>query len=160
MSGTAHCEVYEAFLAVKNLKIGITYNEKVNLMVFAGEDFPLPTGENRKIIFQEGDNKINDVSKKLSEWNRNKYLKAMEENKYRGVVHQAFIRQPLSNFMMANHKAPFNDSLFRFIVKARNQALMTPFMRRVLFRTGDGICRICNRDRQDTTYHMLKNAVK
>jgi hypothetical protein len=31
---------------VKNLKIGITYNEKVNLMVFAGEDYPLPTGEN------------------------------------------------------------------------------------------------------------------
>jgi hypothetical protein len=41
--------------------------------------------------------------------------------------------------MMANHKAPFNDSLFRIVVKARNQALMTPFMPRVLFRTGDGI---------------------
>jgi hypothetical protein len=38
MSGAAHCEVYEPFLAVKNLKVGITYNEKVNLMVFAGED--------------------------------------------------------------------------------------------------------------------------
>jgi hypothetical protein len=36
--------------------------------------------------------------------------------------------------MMANHKAPFNNSLFRFIVKARNQALMTPFMQRELFK--------------------------
>jgi hypothetical protein len=32
---------------------------------------------------------------------------------------------------------------------------MTPFMRRLLFRKGDGICIICNKDRQDTTYHML-----
>jgi hypothetical protein len=70
MSGAAHCEVYEAFLAVKNLNIGITDNEKVNLMVFTGENLPLPTGENRKIIFQEGDNKINEMSKRLSEWNR------------------------------------------------------------------------------------------
>jgi hypothetical protein len=77
------------------------------------------------------------MPKRLSEWNRFKYLKAMEDNKYRGVVHQALLKQSLSNFMMANHKAPFNDSLFRFVVKARNQALMTPFMRRVLFRTGD-----------------------
>jgi hypothetical protein len=49
----------------------------------------------------------------------------MEDNKYRGVVRQALIKQSLSNFMMANHKAPFNDSLFRFVVTARNQALMT-----------------------------------
>jgi hypothetical protein len=76
-------------------------------------------------------------------------------NKYRGVVYRALQDQPLNNFMLANHKAPFNDSLFRFKVKARNQALMTPFMRRLLFRKGEGICRICNKDRQNTIYHML-----
>jgi hypothetical protein len=63
------------------LKIGITYNEKVNLMVFTGEDLPLPTGENRKIIFLEGENTINEMSKRLSEWNIFKYIKAMEDSK-------------------------------------------------------------------------------
>jgi hypothetical protein len=33
-------------------------------MVFAGEDLLLPSGQNRKIIFLEGDNKINEMSKK------------------------------------------------------------------------------------------------
>jgi hypothetical protein len=33
MSGPTHCEVYEAFLAVKNLKVGITYDKKVNLRI-------------------------------------------------------------------------------------------------------------------------------
>jgi hypothetical protein len=37
---------------------------------------------------------------------------------------------------------------------------MTPFMLRVLFRIGDGICRICNRKRQDTIYHMLNARCK
>jgi hypothetical protein len=139
MSGAAHCEVFEAFRAVKNLKVGITYNEKVNLVVFAGEDIPLPTGQNRKIIFQEGVNKVNEMSKRLSEFIRFKYLQLLERNKYRGVVHQALIKPPLSSLMMANRKAFFNDFIFRYVVKARNQALMTPFMLRVLFRIGDGI---------------------
>jgi hypothetical protein len=62
--------------------------------------------------------------------------------------------------MLANQKAPYDDSLFRFTVKARNQALMAPFMRRLIFRQGNGICKICNRDRQDTTYHMLNACSK
>jgi hypothetical protein len=78
-----------------------------------------------------------------------------KENNYRGAVYRALEDQPLSNVMLANHKAPFNNSLFRFIVKARNQPLLTPFMKRVIFKQGDGLCRICNRDRQDTVYHML-----
>jgi hypothetical protein len=32
---------------------------------------------------------------------------------------------------------------------------MTPFMRRLIFKQGNGICRICNKNRQDTTYQML-----
>jgi hypothetical protein len=57
--------------------------------------------------------------------------------------------------MLANFKAQFNNGLFRFTVKARNQALVTPFMKHLLFHEGNGICRICSRDRQDTIYHIL-----
>jgi hypothetical protein len=57
----------------------------------------------------------------------------MQQNKYRGVVQQTLIDQPISNFMNANCKAPFSDALFRFTVKARNQCLMTNFMRKLIF---------------------------
>jgi hypothetical protein len=49
---------------------------------------------------------------------------------------------------------------FRFKVKSRNQALMTPFMPKIIFNQGKGICRLCNKDRQDTTYHMLSACYK
>jgi hypothetical protein len=39
MSGAAHCEVYEAFNLIKKLKVGMTYNKKVNLVIFAGADY-------------------------------------------------------------------------------------------------------------------------
>jgi hypothetical protein len=45
------------------------------------------------------------MSKRLSDFKRFKYLQLMERNKYRGVAHQALIKPPLNNFMMANHKA-------------------------------------------------------
>jgi hypothetical protein len=125
MSGAAHCEVYEAFQAVKKFGVGMTYNKKVNLVIFAGKDIPIPPGEERKFIFEEGQNKLNELWKKLTEFNRMKYKEKVKENSYRGAVYRALEDQPLSNFMLANHKAPFNNSLFRFTVKARNQALMT-----------------------------------
>jgi hypothetical protein len=43
MSGAAHCELYEAFKAVKNLKVGMAYNKKVNLIICDGADIPIPT---------------------------------------------------------------------------------------------------------------------
>jgi hypothetical protein len=84
----------------------------------------------------------------------------IEENKYRGVVYKALVDQPISNFMLSNCNAPFNNSLFRFTVKARNQALVTPFLKRLLFHEGNGICRICQRNRQDTIYHILNACPK
>jgi hypothetical protein len=51
MSGAAHCKVYEEFQAVKNLKVGITYDKKVNLMIFAGEDLPLRGNRIEKLFF-------------------------------------------------------------------------------------------------------------
>jgi hypothetical protein len=70
MSGAAHCEVYEAFKAVKNLKVGMTYNKKVNLIICAGADIPIPTGEEKKYSFLEGTHKINDLLKRLTAFNR------------------------------------------------------------------------------------------
>jgi hypothetical protein len=84
----------------------------------------------------------------------------IEENRYRGVVYKALVNQPISNFMLANCKAPFNNGLFRFTVKGRNQALVTPFLKHLLFHEGNGICRICSRDRQDTIYHILNACPK
>jgi hypothetical protein len=78
----------------------------------------------------------------------------IEENKYRGVVYKALTNQPISNFMLANCKALFNNGLFRFTVKARNQALVTPFLKHLLFHEGNGVCRICPRDRPDIIYHI------
>jgi hypothetical protein len=84
----------------------------------------------------------------------------IEENKYRGVVYKALIDQPISNFMLSNWKAPFNNSLFKFVVKARYQALVTPFLKRLFFHEGNGICRICQRERQDAIYHILNACPK
>jgi hypothetical protein len=93
-------------------------------------------------------------------FNRNEYIHKIDEKKYRVVVYKALNDQPTSNFMKANHKAPDNDSLFRFTIKARNQTLMTPFMSRVIFNQGNGLYRLCSKDRQDTTYHMLSVCIK
>jgi hypothetical protein len=76
------------------------------------------------------------------------------ENKYRRLVYQALSDQPISNFILANHKPPFNGRLFKSTFKARNHALMSPFMRKIIFRQGNGFCRICNRDRQDISCRM------
>jgi hypothetical protein len=80
MSGAAHCEVYEAFQAVKKLKIGMTYNTKVNLEIFAGAEIPIPPGEDRKFIFEDGVNKVNEISKRLPAFNRLKYSERIKEN--------------------------------------------------------------------------------
>jgi hypothetical protein len=79
----------------------------------------------------------------------------MQQNKYRGVVQQTLIDQPIYNFMNANCKAPFSDAPFRFTVKTRNQYLMTNFMRKLIFHDGNGVCGLCRKDRQDTVYHIL-----
>jgi hypothetical protein len=57
--------------------------------------------------------------------------------------------------MNANSKVPFSIALFQFTVKARNQSLMTNYMRKLIFREGKGICGIYQKDRQDTVYHIL-----
>jgi hypothetical protein len=59
----------------------MTYNKKVNLIIFAGGDLPIQPGEDRKYIFEEGQNKVNDLSKRLTSFNRLKYKKKVEENK-------------------------------------------------------------------------------
>jgi hypothetical protein len=159
MRGAAHFEIYEAFKACKNLKIGINYTEGANLKIFPGSDLELPE-EDRKQFFLEPKNAVNVISKRLTQFQKIKYTKMIEENKYRGVVDKALVDQPISNFMLSNCKAPFSNSLFRFTVKARNQALVTPFLKHLLFHEGNGICRICQRDRQDTIYHILNACPK
>jgi hypothetical protein len=62
--------------------------------------------------------------------------------------------------MCANCKAPFTNTLFRFTVKARSQCLVTPFLSHLIFRDGNGICGLCNRDRMDTLYHILNGCSK
>jgi hypothetical protein len=57
--------------------------------------------------------------------------------------------------MNANCKASFSDALFRFTVKARNQCLMTNFMRKLIFHDGNGVYGLCRKDRQDIVYHIL-----
>jgi hypothetical protein len=44
--------------------------------------------------------------------------------------------------------------------KARNQALVAPFLKHLLFHEGNRICRICQRDRQDTIYHIVNACQK
>jgi hypothetical protein len=61
----------------------------------------------------------------------------------------------VNSYVLANRKAPYTDSLFWLTAKARNQALMTPFMTKVIFNQGNELYRLCNRDKQYTTYHML-----
>jgi hypothetical protein len=51
----------------------------------------------------------------------------IEENKYRGVGYKALVDQPISNFMLSNCKAPFNNGLFRFTVKAATKPLSLVF---------------------------------
>jgi hypothetical protein len=63
----------------------------------------------------------------------------IEENKYRGVVYKALVDQHISNFMLNNCTAPFNNGLFRSTVKPPNQALVTPFLKHLLFYEGNGI---------------------
>jgi hypothetical protein len=159
MREAAHCEIYEAFKACNNLGVGINYTEGGNLKIFPGSDLGLEE-EDRKPFFLEPKNTVNVISKRLTEYQKKKYTKMIEDNKYRGVVYKALVNQPISNFMLANCKAPFNNGSFRFTVKTRNQALVTPFLKHLLFHEGNGICRICSRDRQDTIYHILNACPK
>jgi hypothetical protein len=52
MRGAAHCEIYEAFKACKNFKIGINYTEGANLEIFPGSDLRV-SEEDRKPFFLE-----------------------------------------------------------------------------------------------------------
>jgi hypothetical protein len=124
------------------------------LQIFPNEDYS-KSEEERTPLFSDKESSVRDISKYLSEHRRNEYFKIMKHNKYRGVVQQTLYNQPISNFKNANCQAPFSDALFRFTVKARNQCLMTNYMRKLIFREGNGICGICQKDKQDTIYHIL-----
>jgi hypothetical protein len=124
------------------------------LQIFPNEEFLLP-GEEREPIFTCKDSSVKDISKYLSEHKRDDYFKIMQQNKYRGVVQQTLIDQPISKFMNANWKAQFRDGLFRSTVKPRNQCLMINFMMKLIFREENGVCSLCSKDRQDTVYHIL-----
>jgi hypothetical protein len=155
MQGVVHCEIYEAFKACKYLNIGVSYAANgSDLQIFPNEDFLKPE-EDREPIFSGKDSSVKAISKYISEHKRDDYFKLMQQNKYRSVVQQTLIDQPISNFINANCKAPFSHALFRFTVKARNQCLMTNFMRKLIFHDGNGVCGLCPKDRQDTVYHIL-----
>jgi hypothetical protein len=158
MRGAPHCDPYEAFKACKFLGVGINYLND-NLHIFLNQEYLKPD-ESLTPIFTDKQNSIKDVSKKLTELRRRFYALKRDENKYRGVVLKTLVNQPISNFMYANCKTPFTNSLFRFTVKARSQYLVTPFMRHLIFRKGNGICNLCNRDRMDTLYHILNGCPK
>jgi hypothetical protein len=79
----------------------------------------------------------------------------MQDNKYRGVVQQTLIDKTITEFMSNNCKGPFSDAQFRFTVKARPQYLMTNFMRKLIFGEGNGVCNLCQKDRQNKVYHIL-----
>jgi hypothetical protein len=153
MRGRAHCDPYEAFKECKFLGIGINYlNDK--LQIFLNEEY-LKRDEDKQPIFDDTRNTIKDMSKVLTEHRRRFYLTKRDENKYRGVVLKTLMDQLISNFMLANCKNPFSDMLLRFTIKARNQCLVTTFIRHLIFRQDNGICTLCNRDRMDTIYHIL-----
>jgi hypothetical protein len=155
MTGVVHCEIYEALKVWKYLRIGVSYAaDQDSLQIFPNEDFLKP-GEDRESIFSGKDSSVKAISKYLSEHKRDDYFKLMQQNKYRGVVQQTLIDQPIPNFINANCNAPFSDALFRFMMKARNQCLMTNFMRKLIFREGNRVCGLCRKDRQDTVYHIL-----
>jgi hypothetical protein len=61
---------------------------------------------------------------------------------------------------MQIEKAPFSFALFLFMVKAGNQCLTTHYMRKLILREGNGICGICQKNRQDTVYHILNGCDK
>jgi hypothetical protein len=154
MSGAAHWEIYEAFEACKNLGIGINYTEGANLKIFPSSDLGL-SEEDRKPFFLETLSTVNVISKRVTHFQKIKYTKMIEENKYRRVVYKALVDQPISNFMLSNCLVPFNNGLFKFKVKARNQALVTPFLKHLLFNEGNRVCRIWRKDRQETIHHIL-----
>jgi hypothetical protein len=129
------------------------------LQIFLNEE-NLKPDESRTPIFTDKQNSIKDISKKLTEIRRRYYALKRDENMYRGVVLKTLVNQPISNFMYANCKTPFKNSLFRFTVKAHSQCLVTHFMRHLIFRGGNGICNLCNRDRMDTLCHILNGCPK
>jgi hypothetical protein len=61
MRGAAHCEIYEAFKACKNLGVGINYTEGVNLKIFPRSDLGV-NEEDRKPFFLEPKNTVNVIS--------------------------------------------------------------------------------------------------
>jgi hypothetical protein len=101
MSGATHCEIYDAFKACNKLGIGINYTEGANLKIFLGSDIGVPE-EDRKPFFLEPKNTVNVIAKRLTQFQKIKYTKMIEENKDRGVVYKALVDQPISNFMLSN----------------------------------------------------------
>jgi hypothetical protein len=65
----AHCEIYEAFKACKNIGIGINYTEGANLKIFPGSDIGVPE-EDRKPFFLEPKNTVNVISKRLTQFQK------------------------------------------------------------------------------------------
>jgi hypothetical protein len=139
MTGSIHCEILDGFKARQYLRIGVSHQaDKGSLQIFPNEVFLL-RGEERGIIFNCKDTSVKDISNYLSEPKRDDYFKIMQENKYRRVVQQTLLNQPISNFIKINWKVTFSGGRFLFKLKARNQFLMRNFMWKLIFREGNGV---------------------
>jgi hypothetical protein len=86
MTGTVRCQIFEAFKAWKILRIGISCAEHgENLQIFSNEEFPW-LGEEKEPIFLRKYSSGKNISKFLSEHERDDYFKIMNQSKYRGVI--------------------------------------------------------------------------
>jgi hypothetical protein len=107
MAGTVHCEVFAGFKSCKMLNVGINYAGDDHLQIFPNEEL-VKLEEDRLFNFSDKEFTVKHVSKLLSEDRRQHHFKLVQDNKYRGVVWQTLINQPISNFMDANCNVPFS----------------------------------------------------
>jgi hypothetical protein len=79
--GAVHCEIYEAFMECKFLRIGISYaKDEYTLQIFPKEDNS-KSEEERIPLFSDKESSVKDISKYLSQHRRNEYFKITEQNK-------------------------------------------------------------------------------
>jgi hypothetical protein len=130
-------DIHEAFIEVKQLQMSMYYSREGKLRLSNGEE---------KFMFDSKEDSVKLLSKIVMDVNKNVKGKAQRKMKLCGGLMKTLKNNRHSNFMLNYCRAPINNSLMKFMIKARAGLIMTP-ERKYQIGLGDVVTRECKCDR-------------
>ncbi|GMO19738.1 MAG: hypothetical protein Ta2E_10790 [Mycoplasmoidaceae bacterium] len=141
--GRYHSIMAESYKAANKIQIGIKYIEEENKIKIWDKDTIKMCS-------------LGETARKKSELLNLAHFNHLKQQKTRGQSICTFKNSPISNFYIGNCKAPTNDYLLRFSIRARNDTLWTPAKKAILNNSINPYCN-CGNGRYCNVLHILNN---